>query len=135
MSLMSRARAPASYMRTCTREHGFTITCVSRILKLYNYNYYVSHIPHSGKFSRPIIFAVFADTDITIDREIFAFFFFRVINFRVFNFRHRPKRRKLNARKLHVPSARAKFSRVKFSPPARAAKFFTANISLSTVYS
>ena len=28
----------------------------------------------------------------TVDREIFAFFFFRVINFRVFNFRHRRKR-------------------------------------------
>ena len=60
----------------------------------------------------------------TVDREIFAFFFFRVINFRVFNFRHRRKRRKLNARKLHVPFARAKFSRVKFSPPARVPKIF-----------
>ena len=28
----------------------------------------------------------------TVDRGIFAFFFFRVINFRVFNFRHRRKR-------------------------------------------
>ena len=46
----------------------------------------------------------------TVDREMFAFFFFRVINFCVFNFRHRRKRRKLNAQNFSFVIVKKKFT-------------------------
>ena len=55
-------------------------------------------------------------THITVDREIFAFKYFRVINVGVSNFRHKVQEVKI----LHG----VLFSCVKFSPTTREAKIF-----------